>query len=254
MCEKDDNPLFLTLGGAGTGIGFELELLHADGFDSIEKFCADYARYPLARGYLGAIKEDGSVRGAEFVTHPATLAEHRKRLPELLGMLKDSGFYAECAASGLHVHIGREVFAEIEEDAGIHRLLAYSVFGGAAWNTLQRRVMGRVGRQWTGTGLPGMDVPTGFAERLGLAETWVEDWHDEKFTRINLQHEDTLEFRQGTASTQVARVLGRIEFALGLCEYAVGAPWAQNTPEAEVADFLGFLEDKEYTAALNLAR
>ncbi len=254
MCEKDGNPRFIRLGGAGTSVGFELELLHADGCDSIEEFHADYARYPLARGFLGAIKEDGSVRGAEFVTHPATLAEHRKRLPELLMMLRESGFYAEGAASGLHVHIGREVFAEIGENKGIPRLLAYGVFGGAPWNALQRRVMGRVGREWAGAGLPGTDVPAGFAERLKLAESWADTWDGEKFTRVNLQHGATLEFRQGTASTQVARVLGRIEFALGLCEYAVGAPWAQDLPEAEVANFLGFLEDKGYTAALSRAR
>lgn len=261
MCVKYDNPAYFEKLGTGTGIGFELELLHVDGDAIIEEFIADYQTFPLVKGYLAALKEDPSVRGGEFITHPASLAEHRRRLPEFLRMVKSSGFYAEGGTTGLHVHVGCEVLGE-RANKSLKHLIAFSLFGGERWEELQRRVMGRWARNWAATGNPdaaslSTENPD-FETRLCRADDWIETYAEEKFTRINLQHDNTLEFRQGSASTQTNRVLGRIEFALGLCEYAVERANQETYPvqsfEDEVADFIGFLKGKGYDAAVSLAQ
>lgn len=264
MCKKNRNPKFVKMGNEGIGIGFELELLHEKGFKSIKSFKADYRQYPSAKKYLAAVKRDYSVTGAEFVTHPAILSEHRQRIGSFLDMVKDSGFSSGIhyqTKPGLHFHIDRAVLGK-EPELVLDHLIALSIFGGTEWDRLQYKVMGRMGYAWAKPGIvtqPGYQVFSGvdFYKRLVRASTWARSYRDEKFMRINISPKKTIEFRQGQATTREPEILGRMEFALGLCEYAVSLTYngslASSTIE-EVELFTQFLEYKGYTSAVALIR
>ncbi len=230
--------------------GLELELLHSAGDDVVDTFQMPADLLPDA-GYLAAVKYDGSVSGAEFVTQPATVMAHRRNLPRLLAYLRTQGFTGGRDA-GLHVHARRhdgngELFSR--------KLAALLLVSTGDWDTLQRTVMGRGGGRWA------QSIPytenSRFFNRLENTRSHLGRMGDDKYLRVNFQHQESYEFRQGHSSTRFSRVIVRIEFVAAVLRFlervSVDRLSSMGNPSAEVVKFREWVQRHGRTAYPHLA-
>ena len=260
MCLKWDKPgKFVPLGN-GLYLGFELELLHADGPDD----CIAAFQRPdeedalIGSDYLVAVVEDGSVCGAEFLSAPATLEEHRRRLPELLRFLTGpSGFRAPESGSidleetGFHVHVSREVLGKAHPQQALETLVTLLIYGGPAWQDYQLKLAGRSGTDWaarrTGSQFrPWEDVF--FSQRQQFSPLWIHEARHQKELRLNLQHGKTLEFRQAASSNNPDTLLRWMTFCEAICQFSRVYEGRDDVVDAaELQVFLDWAREHGYT-------
>ncbi|WP_414039462.1 amidoligase family protein [Acidithiobacillus sp. M4-SHS-6] len=191
--------------GKGVMVGLELEFEHDSGPDMVD---ADYSEVFTEEelSYLAAVKEDGSVDGAEFVTQPAAYDKHQEYLPGILRKLHDLGFYASHSC-GLHVHVERPENNELRVRNILKAIVRAST---EEWDDLFYRVQGRGSTQYA------------YEERVRdcPVSEYTRDSRVDKFLRFNTLHQDTYEFRQGHGSIRISRVMRRMELAMSLVEWA----------------------------------
>ena len=256
---KGTTPGKFTPLGDGLHLGFELELFHRRGFSVVQDLPAPEKWHPQLEGYVAAAIKEFSVDGAEFLSQPATLEEHRKRLPVFLEYLRANGFRTKKRErAGFHVHVERGALGTDRDfENNLERLVALLIYGGGTWERYQRRVVGRWAKQWASPcrewaspcrepfprwwGTPSPE------ERLDLAALWVKWNSSRKSVRINLQHRATLEFRQGAASLDAGKLLGFLGFCESVCRYARCVPLEPESPRQELARFLEFAQEAGYT-------
>ncbi len=250
---KGNTPGKFTPLGDGLHLGFELELFHRRGFSVVQDLPAPEKWHPQLEGYVAAAIPELSVDGAEFLSQPATLEEHRKRLPIFLEYLRDNGFRTKKRErAGFHVHVERGALGTDRDfENNLERLVALLIYGGGAWERYQRRVAGRWAKRWASPGRKwasprwwGTPSPE---ERLDLAALWVKQNTSRKSIRINLQHRATLEFRQGAASLDARKLLGFLDFCESVCRYARDTELEPESPRQELARFLEFAQEAGYT-------
>ncbi len=260
MCLKWSKPgKFIPL-GAGLHLGFELELLHADGPDD----CIAAFQPPddddalIGPDYLVAVVEDGSVYGAEFLSAPATLEEHRQRLPELLRFLTGYSEFeapksgsAQIEDTGFHVHVSREVLGEENPWQALETLVTLLIYGGPAWQDYQLKLAGRSGNDWaarrTGNQFrPREDVL--FSQRRQFSPLWIHEARYAKELRLNLRHDHTLEFRQAASSDNPDTLLRWMTFCEAVCRFARVYEGRDDVVDAEELQvFLDWAREHGYT-------
>lgn len=165
------------------------------------------------------IKHDGSLNdGLELVTHPMSLDYQIHRLPwgALCQKAVSQGYLSHRSGTcGLHVHISRAAFGSTEraQDAAIARVL---YFFEKHWEELlkfSRRTRSQLER---------------WADRYGYKEQPMEildyakkGYHSGRYTCINLQNADTVEFRMFRGTLKPNTIFATLQLLDRICDVAI---------------------------------
>jgi len=165
------------------------------------------------------IKHDGSLSdGMELVTHPMTLEYQRYKMPwaELCQKALSLGYLSHRASScGLHVHISRLAFGatEAQQDSVIARIL---YFFEKHWEELlkfSRRTQRQLDHWAARYGYK--DQPK---EILDFAKKGA---HSGRYTCVNLQNEDTVEFRMFRGTLKSNTIFATLQLLNCICDVAL---------------------------------
>ena len=165
------------------------------------------------------IKHDGSLDdGLELVTHPMSLTEHLCRFPweALCAKAAALGYLSHRATTcGLHVHVSRRAFGETErqQDAAIARVL---YFFEKHWEELlkfSRRTQRQLER-WA--------ARYGYKEQpMEILDYAKKGYHGGRYTCVNLQNSDTVEFRIFRGTLKTNTLLATLELVDRICDVAI---------------------------------
>ena len=165
------------------------------------------------------IKHDGSLDdGLELVTHPMSLTEHLCRFPweALCAKAAALGYLSHRATTcGLHVHVSRRAFGETErqQDAAIARIL---YFFEKHWEELlkfSRRTQRQLER-WA--------ARYGYKEQpMEILDYAKKGYHGGRYTCVNLQNSDTVEFRIFRGTLKTNTILATLELVDRICDVAI---------------------------------
>ena len=163
-------------------------------------------------------KHDGSLDdGFEIVTQPMTLSYHLNHMPweAVLKKLRQLGYLSHQAGTcGLHIHVSRAAFGETteEQDACIARIL---YFFEKHWEELLKfsRRTNRQLERW--------------AARYGYNEQPKDILEKAKgnrygrYTCINLQNTDTIEFRMFRGTLKLNTLIATLQLVNKICDVAL---------------------------------
>lgn len=201
-------------------LGVELELNHERGYDEayLNHIRGQFTEKQLS--FLGSAMFDASVAGVEFVSSPAQLKDHINMWPDILTKLRGFGYYVTTNSGGLHVHVSKKGLLPGQ----LNLLIALAFYGGQDWESFQTKVQGRTGSRWAPGTLITEACPGNITSSLSLAQDYIERLYDNReysrrYARINLVPSETIEFRQGHATTSEERLLSRIEYADALMRF-----------------------------------
>ena len=164
-------------------------------------------------------KHDGSLEdGFELVTHPMTLEYHENEMPwaELLAQATQMGYVSHQAGTcGLHIHVSRLAFGETEQeqDAVIARIL---YFFERHWEELLRfsRRTRRQLEQWA--------ARYGYKEQpREILEHAKKGYHGGRYTCVNLQPCDTIEFRMFRGTLKYNTLIATLQLVNRVCDVAI---------------------------------
>ena len=165
------------------------------------------------------IKHDGSLEdGLEVVTHPMDLASQLQRMPwgELCRKAAGLGYLSHRSTTcGLHIHVSRDTFGrtEREQDEAIARVL---YFFEKHWEELlkfSRRTQRQLERWAARYGYK--DQPM---EILDYAK---KGYHGGRYTCINLQNRDTVEFRMFRGTLRANTILATLQLVDRICDLSL---------------------------------
>ena len=197
-------------------MGVELEI---DGAGEDREHAETLLRIANANGERMYIKHDGSLDdGLELVTHPLSLVEHRQRFPwdALCKKAAALGYLSHRATTcGLHIHVSRRAFGETErqQDAAIARVL---YFFEKHWEELlkfSRRTQRQLER-WA--------ARYGYKEQpMEILDYSKKGYHGGRYTCVNLQNSDTVEFRIFRGTLKTNTILATLELVERICDVAI---------------------------------
>ncbi len=207
-------PIFFGTGPRYFGVELEID----DGGE-----CTDHAKALLkianqTNEYL-YVKRDGSLSdGMELVTHPMSLAYQLRNMPwaEICRKAAAFGYLSHRSGHcGLHVHVSRLAFGKTAEkqDAAIARCL---YFFEKHWEELlkfSRRTQDQLDRWAARYGYK--DQPM---EILDYAK---KGYHGGRYTCINLQNHDTVEFRIFRGTLKPNTILATLQMLDHICDAAI---------------------------------
>ena len=170
-------------------------------------------------GEYAYIKHDGSLSdGLELVTHPMSLDHQLHRMPwaQLCREALSMGYISHRASTcGLHVHVSRRAFGETEraQDAAIARVL---YFFEKHWEELLKfsRRTPRQLERWA--------ARYGYKERpMEILDFAKKGGHGGRYTCVNLQNRDTVEFRMFRGTLKPNTIFATLELLDRICDLAV---------------------------------
>ena len=170
-------------------------------------------------GAYAYIKHNGSLSdGLEVVTHPLSLEYQLHRMPweRLCGAALSMGYVSHQASTcGLHVHISRQAFGKTErsQDAAIARVL---YFFEKHWEELLKfsRRTPRQLERWA--------ARYGYKEQpMELLDYAKKGGHGGRYTCVNLQNRDTVEFRMFRGTLKPNTIFATLELLDRICDLAV---------------------------------
>jgi hypothetical protein len=174
------------------------------------------------------VKRDGSLLdggdgGFEIVSHPATLRYWLEHELAFCGKLPALGYESEHADCGLHIHVSRSALSRPQ----IAKLMLFI----KANPEFMRRVSRRIGSE---DHYYKLDLRS-TRELIGKAA--CNNSHAERYTAVNLENENTVEFRlfQGTLDTTQIKL--NLCFVACLCAFLRSAPLSRLT----AGDYRSFL-------------
>lgn len=190
-------------------------------------------------------ERDGSLneRGVELITVPMLPKDikSRKTWGKLIGFLADKAKSWDSSRCGLHVHIGREILGsnaeQQSETIGKLLFLYHHHVNGTAMNT---KIFGRerAYNEKDGKTTEGNAVATLGSSVLKLKEIkdklksgLVTRTKSDRYFDINLQNNNTIEFRKGRGSIKTSRIIMVIEYCEMMCKYAKSAKWDEISKE-----------------------
>ena len=147
-----------------------------------------------------------------------TLRYHENKMPwaELLAQAADMGYTSHQAGTcGLHIHVSRLAFgaAELEQDAAIARVL---YFFEKHWEELLRfsRRTRRQLEQWA--------ARYGYKEQpREILEHAKKGYHGGRYTCVNLQPCDTIEFRMFRGTLKYNTLIATLQLVNRVCDVAI---------------------------------
>lgn len=210
------SPIFYGKGGRFFGVELEMDEGGEDNENAIELLSI-----ANRLGELAYCKHDGSLmNGFELVTHPMTLDFHRSQMPwkEILHRAVSLGYRSHQAQTcGLHIHVNRTTFGRSEEmqDACIARVL---YFFEKHWEELlkfSRRTPRQLERWAARYGL--RDQP---CEILDHAKKGYQYDHNGRYTCVNLQNHNTIEFRIFRGTLKFNTLIATLQLVNQVCNLA----------------------------------
>lgn len=148
------------------------------------------------------MKEDGSIRGVEIVTHPMTLAWARQfPFAELLCSLRDTGCYVN-DGYGLHVHVSRNAFQRDGKQSAAHQMM-WLLF--LYRNVVQlEKLARRSSERWAGFHKP---LPGELARKAKTIR------RDDRYVAVNCNNAKTFELRFFKSTLDEQEFYAALEFA-----------------------------------------
>lgn len=148
------------------------------------------------------LKEDGSIRGVEIVTHPMTLAFARKYpFAQLLRDMRASG----CTVGdgyGMHIHVSRNAFQRDGKQSASHQML-WLLFMYRNVSELERLAR-RTSPQWAAFKKP---------DPGELARKAKSVSRDDRYVAVNCNNKDTFELRFFKSTLTEQEFYAALEFA-----------------------------------------
>ena len=170
-------------------------------------------------GDCAYIKHDGSLDdGLEIVTHPMSLEYHLREMPweALCRKAVSLGYLSHRTSTcGLHVHVSRSAFGDTEaaQEAAIARVL---YFFERHWEELLKfsRRTPRQLERWA--------ARYGYKEQpMEILDFAKKGYHGGRYTCVNLQNADTVEFRMFRGTLKPNTIFAALELLDQLCDMAV---------------------------------
>ncbi len=208
------DPLFY-----GTGpryFGVELELDGGGECSSSAQQMLDIMNREEEFAYF---KHDGSLDdGMEIVTHPLSLDYQLNQFPweKVCQKAIALGYLSHQASTcGLHIHISRNAFGKTEEeqDTSIARVLYFFEKNWEELLKFSRRTQRQLDRWATRYGYK--DQPK---EILDIAK---KGYHSGRYTCINLQNHDTVEFRMFRGTLKPNTLFATLQMLNRICDVAL---------------------------------
>lgn len=194
-----------------------------------------------AFGRLAYCKEDGSIEhGFEIVTHPMTLAAHKRLVDWNFGSeLSRLGVRSwNTRTCGLHVHISRSAFR-----GKVHMLMFQHLFIN---NEIEMsRLAGRNSERWASFS----GVRDVMHKRMKNPRHYAEN----RYEAVNMTNDDTLEIRIFRGSLRAERVLMALELVEAAYQYTrnMTSRDYQNTDGAHFYYFAQWVRGNEKYTNLN---
>ena len=195
-------------------------------------------------------KHDGSLdEGFELVTHPMTLEYHQKKMPwaAILRKAVQMGYISHQAGTcGLHVHVSRAAFGteETGQDACIARILYFVEKNWAELLKFSRRTEAQLDRWATRYGYK--EQPQ---EILNHAK---KGSHGGRYTCINLQNENTIEFRIFRGTLKYNTLIAALQLVQRICNAALSLPderfqtmaWTSFVASIQEPELIQYLKER----------
>jgi len=207
-------PIFYGSGPLYMGVELEIDGAGEDNYNAQE--LSNIANRDWERLYC---KHDGSLDdGFELVTHPMTLECHQAEMPwaEVMQKAIQLGYTSHQARTcGLHVHVSRRAFGqtEHEQDACIARIL---YFVEKNWDELlkfSRRTESQL-RRWA--------ARYGYKDQpQDILDHAKKGCHSGRYTCVNLQNEDTIEFRIFRGTLKYNTLIATLQLVQRICNAAI---------------------------------
>ena len=193
--------------------------LEIDGAGELKKHARLLLEVGNQEGEYLYIKHDGSLDdGMELVTHPASLDYQLHHVPwaKLCGKAVSLGYLSHQANTcGLHVHVSRSAFGaeSWEQDLAIARVL---YFFEKHWEELMKfsRRTPRQLERWA--------ARYGYKEQpMEILDYAKKGYHGGRYTCVNLQNPDTVEFRMFRGTLKVNTIFATLEMLNCICDAAI---------------------------------
>ena len=202
----------------GTGprfFGVELEI---DGAGEDNENASTLLNIANRKHSFAYCKHDGSLDdGFEIVTHPMSLECQLHEMPweEVLHEAVAQGYLSHQAGTcGLHVHVSRKAFGDTydAQDSAIARVL---FFVECHWRELLRfsRRTQRQMDQWA--------ARYGYRDRPDEMLEHVKKGSGSRYTCVNLNNCDTIEFRMFRGTLKLTTLLATLQMVDHICDVAI---------------------------------
>ena len=195
-------------------------------------------------------KHDGSLSdGFELVSHPMSLIYHKERMPwaAILRRAVKMGYTSHQADTcGLHIHVSREAFGrtEAEQDAAIARVLYFFEKNWAEMLKFSRRTQYQLNRWAARYGYK--DQPQDILEHA------KKGCHAGRYTCVNLQNSDTIEFRMFRGTLKYNTFLATLQMVDRICDVAIflsdeeikAMSWSTFVAGCEAPELIQYLKER----------
>jgi Putative amidoligase enzyme len=185
--------------------------------------------YALRRilGDYAALKDDGSLDyGIEIATQPASMSEHKTRLARLFANVPKGVTSWKHRSCGLHIHVSRKPLS----DLAIAKTVCF-----ISANHNRRFIRLIAGRE-------SMSYCKIQPKKMGSAAKY----NDDRYEAVNLQNDNTIEFRLFKGTLRQASVFKCLEFTDALTAYASTAARSIRDSQSRV-QFCGFVAENSKT-------
>lgn len=186
--------------------GLELEIDNGGETDKNAKYIQEY----LGEDNCYIVRDGSLINGLEIVTHPCTINYHKSlNYDELFEELKNRG-YNISSQSGFHVHVNRSYFDNNKET--IAKIIYLCQNNWDVVEMISHREENRFSHRFNSNVLS-MD----YNELISLIDCGIIN---NKYTFLNLNHDDTIEFRmfRGTMKKErIIEVLKMVKSIVDIC-------------------------------------
>ncbi|OUN76147.1 hypothetical protein B5G06_13705 [Flavonifractor sp. An52] len=238
-------PIFQGEGPRFFGVELELDQGGEDPDSARALLDIANAGYPLMY-----IKHDGSLDdGLELVTHPLSLDWQLHAMPweDVCRKALSLGYRSHRASTcGLHIHVSRAAFGptQQEQDQAIARVL---YFFEKHWEELlkfSRRTQRQLER-WA--------ARYGYKEHpMDILDFAKKGYHGGRYTCVNLQNPDTVEFRMFRGTLKTNTILATLELIDRICDAAVhlsdeelkGMAWTTFVSGCQQPELVQYLKER----------
>lgn len=195
-------------------------------------------------------KHDGSLDdGFELVTHPMSLVYHKEEMPwaRILRRAAEMGYTSHQAGTcGLHVHVSRAAFGstEAEQDAAIARVLYFFEKNWEELLRFSRRTQRQLDR-WA--------ARYGYKEHpRDILEHAKKGCHAGRYTCVNLQNRDTIEFRMFRGTLKYNTFIATLQMVDRICDVALflsddeikALSWSAFAAGCREAELIRYLKER----------
>lgn len=217
--DYDYKPYPIFLGNSNDNLYFGIELEVDEGNDITD--CCNDIKEITDDIYM---KSDGSLNcGFEIVSHPATIEYHMTEIP-WNSIMKRCIYYGfkshDTTTCGIHVHVSRKYFGETSDSQDLN-IAKVILLVNRFWDThiikFSRRDCSNLER-WAKKSELKFEKDDTSTELVGKMKR--ENYNSGRYMSINLQNENTIEFRIFRGSLKQNTFFAILQFVETICKFA----------------------------------